>query len=228
MLAIAIKPRSHCWFHVRAHHALVVWLIAVTVVGCASSEWIKVRDTPRNPLAGSLDLLAPGGPKPTERTMQLLRRYDLEKDLDGDRAILLARLEEIQRREPYPEHEYAIAEVAYITAKQAETMHPDRALEFYGTALIHAYRYLFECVDKRGWCLEPAQSDVASNEQNGLRNSSTRLTSIRTTRSSAACRICTTNLSKACCGWYGRRASCGPECRVRSKRRTIRARLRSC
>ena len=45
-----------------------------------------------------------------------------------------------------------------------------RALEFYGTALIHAYRYLFECVDKRGWSTEPAQSDVASNEHNGLRN----------------------------------------------------------
>ena len=42
-----------------------------------------MRDTPWNPLATSLDLLAPGGPKPTERTMQLLRRYDLEKELDG-------------------------------------------------------------------------------------------------------------------------------------------------
>jgi hypothetical protein len=105
---------------------------------------VKVRDTPRNPLAGSLDLLAPGGPKPTERTMQLLRRYDLAQDLDGDRATLLARLEDLQRREPNPEHEYAMAEIAYITAKQAETMHRDRALEFYGTALIHAYRYLFE------------------------------------------------------------------------------------
>jgi hypothetical protein len=129
----------------RSGYALALCAAVLVAGGCASSsEWVKVRDTPRNPLAGSLDLLAPGGPKPTDRTMQLLRRYDLAQDLDGDRAILLARLEDIQRREPSREHEYAMAEVAYITAKQAEKLHRGRALEFYGTALIHAYRYLFE------------------------------------------------------------------------------------
>jgi pimeloyl-ACP methyl ester carboxylesterase len=120
-------------------------LAIVLACGCASSsEWVKVRDTPRNPLAGTLDLLSPHGPKPTERTMQLLRRYDLAGDLHGDRAALLARLEDIQRREPDREHEYAMAEVAYITATQAEKLHGRRALQFYGTALIHAYRYLFD------------------------------------------------------------------------------------
>jgi pimeloyl-ACP methyl ester carboxylesterase len=118
-------------------------LTSASVAGCASAEWVKVRDTPRNPLAGTLDLLSPGGPKPTERTQQLIRRYNLTDELDGDRAALLARLAEIQRREPNREHEYAMAEIAYITAKQSEQLRRDRALEFYGTALIHAYRYLF-------------------------------------------------------------------------------------
>jgi pimeloyl-ACP methyl ester carboxylesterase len=118
------------------------------IVGCATStEWVKVRDTPKNPLAGTLDLLSPGGPKPTPRTMQLLRRYDLAGELKGDRASLLARLEDLQRREPNREHEYAMAEIAYITASQAEKLHKARALEFYGTALIHAYRYLFDYDD---------------------------------------------------------------------------------
>ena len=124
---------------------LYICFALVSLVGCAtSSEWVQVRDTPRNPLAGTLDLLSPGGPKPTARTMQLLRRYDLANDLNGDEAALLARLEDIQRREPNCEHEYAMAEVAYITAKRAETLNRGRALEFYGTALVHAYRYLFE------------------------------------------------------------------------------------
>src|SRR5688572_33368138 len=80
--------------------SLAVAAAAATLLGCAgSSEWVKVRDTPRNPLAGTLDLLSPGGPKPTPRTMQLLRRYDLADQLKGDEAALLARLEEIQRRE---------------------------------------------------------------------------------------------------------------------------------
>jgi triacylglycerol esterase/lipase EstA (alpha/beta hydrolase family) len=128
----------------RIARALVLSIAVVAVSGCASSQWVQVRDTPRNPLAGTLDLVSPGGPKPTPRTMQLLRRYDLAGELTGDEAALLARLEDIQRREPNREHEYAMAEVAYITAKRAETLNRDRALEFYGTALVHAYQYLFE------------------------------------------------------------------------------------
>ncbi len=128
----------------RTGRALKLCIAVLAVSGCASSQWVQVRDTPRNPLAGTLDLLSPGGPKPTARTMQFLRRYDLAGELNGDEAALLARLEDIQRREPNREHEYAMAEVAYITAKRAETLNRDRALEFYGTSLVHAYQYLFE------------------------------------------------------------------------------------
>jgi pimeloyl-ACP methyl ester carboxylesterase len=125
--------------------ALLIGVGLTLTVGCATgAEWVKVRDTPRNPLAGTLDLVSRSGPKPTDRTMQLLRRYDLESDLKGDRAALLARLEDFQRRDPDREHEYAMAEIAYITATQAEKLHRQKALQFYGTALIHAYRYLFE------------------------------------------------------------------------------------
>lgn len=131
--------------HVRVIVVAITLTAATLFFGCASnSEWVKVRDTPRNPLVGTLNLLSPKGPRPTERTQQLLRRYDLEEDFNGDRAALLARLEDIQRREPNREHEYAMAEIAYITAKQAENIHRQRALQFYGTALIHAYRYLFD------------------------------------------------------------------------------------
>lgn len=120
--------------------------------GCASSEWVKVRDTPRNPLASSLDLVSRQGPKPTKRTMQLLRRYNLADQWDGDRKQLLAQLEEIQQREPEREHEYAMAELAYITAREAENLpemfHRGRALEFYGSSLVHAYRYFFDYRDE--------------------------------------------------------------------------------
>jgi pimeloyl-ACP methyl ester carboxylesterase len=145
MVAFKDERAANPSFSLRCGCALALCAAALAIGGCGtSSQWVRVRDTPRNPLAGSLDLLAPGGPKPTERTMQLLRRYDLAQDLGGDRATLLARLEDIQRREPSGEHEYAMAEIAYITASQAEKTHGGRALEFYGTALTHAYRYLFE------------------------------------------------------------------------------------
>ncbi len=126
------------------HHALLICLVAASVAGCALNEWVKVRDTPHNPLAGTLDLLSPAGPKPTQRTRQLVHRYNLDDQLGGDRAGLLVRLEEIQRREPNRENEYAMAEIAYVTAAQSEKTNRERAIEFYGTALIHAYRYLFD------------------------------------------------------------------------------------
>jgi pimeloyl-ACP methyl ester carboxylesterase len=137
----------------RARQTASTLLCAVSLLiaaGCATGEWVKVRDTPRNPLAGTLDLVSPRGPQPTERTMQLLRRYDLEGDLNGDRAALMSRLEDIQKREPNREHEYAMAEIAYITAKQSEKLNRKRATQFYGTSLIHAYRYLFEHEAERG------------------------------------------------------------------------------
>lgn len=154
--------RSHAADRPLARRAVAAQLLACLMlactIGCATSaEWVKVRDTPRNPLAGTLDLVSRNGPKPTERTLQLLRRYDLESELKGDRAALLARLEDFQRREPDREHEYAMAEIAYITATQSEKLHRQKALQFYGTALIHAYRYLFESeVDQAGRSLSLA------------------------------------------------------------------------
>jgi pimeloyl-ACP methyl ester carboxylesterase len=80
--------------------------------------------------------------------MQLLRRYDLADKWGADRKQLFAELEKIQLAEPNRENEYALAELAYIAAKESESMpemfHRGRAIEFYGTSLVHAYRYLFD------------------------------------------------------------------------------------
>ena len=125
--------------------ALLLTLVFTAQLGCATSNpWVSVRDTPKNPLAAPLGLLSPGGPRPTPRTRQLLRRFSLLDALDGDRAALLYQLEVLHQQEPDPEHEYAIAELAYLAAKRAEPFDRDEALELYSTALIHSYRYLFD------------------------------------------------------------------------------------
>jgi pimeloyl-ACP methyl ester carboxylesterase len=124
---------------------LLVMVVLSAAVGCASSpQWVALRDTPRNPLAGPLQLVARSGPKPTPRTEQLLRRYDLRDDLRGSRTEVLTQLSDLHSREPNREHEYALAELAYIAAKHAEPTDRSRALQFYSTSLIHAYRYLFD------------------------------------------------------------------------------------
>ena len=81
----------HAPISILRHAAVLPVCIGVVLtIGCiAGPQWVKVRDTPRNPLAGSLDLLSRNGPKPTDRTMQLLRRYDLHDELSGDRAMLI-------------------------------------------------------------------------------------------------------------------------------------------
>jgi hypothetical protein len=68
-------PRGAC-HAARLGSVLALW-IAATLCGCASTNWVKLREAPRTPLVERLNLVARGGPKPTDRTMQFLRRYDL-------------------------------------------------------------------------------------------------------------------------------------------------------
>ena len=127
---------------------LAVWIPLALIVGgapgCSTTRWVSLRSSPRNPLSDTLGLVTRQGPKPTPRTVQLLRRYDLEKK-QGDREALLARLNEINRLEPNRENIYALAELAYVGAKRADAaMNQDEALELYGTAVVYSYQYLFD------------------------------------------------------------------------------------
>ena len=123
---------------------LVCLLGCVFLSGCASAKWVELRKTPRNPLSAQLSLLSRGGPKPTERTLQLLRRYDLESQLEADRPALLAKLSTINHQEPNREILYAMAELAYIAAKTTDSDKQGKSLELYGTAVMRSYEYLFD------------------------------------------------------------------------------------
>jgi pimeloyl-ACP methyl ester carboxylesterase len=124
--------------------AILALALIAAISGCASQHWVTLRATPKNPLTESLRLLAPGGPRPTARTMQLLRRHDLTSHLSGNRQELLAKLQAILAKEPSAEIVYAIAEIAYLGGKQAEPLDQDAALDLYGTSVMHAYLYLFD------------------------------------------------------------------------------------
>ena len=132
------RGRARAWLLVTAG------LLVLLVSGCASSRWIKLRSTPRNPLAAPLQLVSFGGPKPTPRTMQLLRRYDLVDDLSGDRRDLLSKLNQILVNDPKADTVYAVAELAYLGAQRAELRSKQAALDLYGASVMHAYLYLFD------------------------------------------------------------------------------------
>jgi pimeloyl-ACP methyl ester carboxylesterase len=123
----------------------MVWLIfaiSVSQLGCTSNDYIRMRRAPRNPLANSLNLLSPFGPKPTDRTEQVVRKYDLQS---RDRNEVLDGLREEIQVDPHPEKLYAMAEVAYIAGCKANSMGKRaRALDLYADTVAHAYWYLFD------------------------------------------------------------------------------------
>jgi pimeloyl-ACP methyl ester carboxylesterase len=113
--------------------------------GWTGSDAVTVRTVPKNPLDGPLNLLSKGGPQPTPRTMQLLRRYDLSGRLDGSIPKLMEEFEAATAEEPDTDHIYALAELAYIGAKRAEhDGHTGDAMHLYGASVAQAYGYLFD------------------------------------------------------------------------------------
>jgi len=119
-------------------------LAGLLAAGCAASKGVSLRAVPRNPLAEQLKLGSRSGPEPSARTVQVLRVWNLEDQLDGDVRDLLAQLQVITRREPSAERVYAIAELAYLGGKRLEKMDSAAALDLFGSAVLYSYRFLFD------------------------------------------------------------------------------------
>lgn len=126
-----------------------LWVCALVIcaaVGpaCSSSQYVKIRSSPKNALTETLQLASWYGPQPSERTLLTLRKYDLEEQLDGDPQELLAKFQQCIEREPSPEKLHAYAELSYLAAKRTEKRDPAQALDFYGASVAYSYIYLFD------------------------------------------------------------------------------------
>ena len=123
-----------------------LWLmmLAVALGGCSSTRWVTLRSAPQNPLGDQLQLTAYGGPRPSARTMQLLRVYNLAEAVDGQPRVLLERLQGIIDRDPSADKVYALAELAYLGAKKVQSANVGEARDLYAAAVLHAYNYLFD------------------------------------------------------------------------------------
>ena len=132
----------------RANSPRVVLIVLLSVLslagGCASSKWVTLRSAPQNALVDELKLTASGGPRPTKRTMQLLRLYNLDAEWHDEPRPLLEKLQAILDREPSPDKVYALAELAYIGAQRKQHRDESQARDLYGAAVLHAYRYMFD------------------------------------------------------------------------------------
>ena len=124
--------------------AFIFCLAAAVLTGCASPQWVTLRSIPRNPLGDELQLTSRSGPQPTPRTMQLLRVYNLTDALQGDPRQLLENLHRIAEKEPSADKVYAMAELAYLSARRIESKDKAQALDLYGATVLHAYAFLFD------------------------------------------------------------------------------------
>lgn len=122
----------------------VALAIAVGGAGCRTPQYAKLRSVPRNPLNEQLQLAAWAGPKPSDRSTQVLRRFDAAKELKEDPQVALDRLRETLEREPSAEVLYTIAELSYLVGKKHEKSDEKAALDAYEMAVGHAYLYLFD------------------------------------------------------------------------------------
>ncbi len=140
----ALKPaRARCALSRGVVLLLVV--LAFLPAGCAAVRYVEVRNVPRSPLVDRLKLTSYQGPQPTDRTMQILRQYDLLQDLkDTDPRLVVNKLQAIADRAPSTEKLYSLAELNYLGAKKIEPRDQGAALDMYGAAAANAYLYLFD------------------------------------------------------------------------------------
>ena len=120
---------------------LFVALILTT--GCSSNR-VSLRPVPVNPLAESLQLASYSGPRPSERTEQLLRIHNLTYEPKLDPRPLIKQLQAYNESDPEVERVYAMAELAYLGGMQAQRVDNKIALDLYGTSVLYAYQYLFD------------------------------------------------------------------------------------
>jgi hypothetical protein len=117
--------------------------MAGALSGCATTDYVKVRSVPNNPLTQQLQLDY-RKIKATDRTLQILRQNDLSDELNGPPDKLLANLQEVIELDPTAEKLYSVSELSYRAGKRVEARDPKAALDFYGASVAYAYLYLFD------------------------------------------------------------------------------------
>jgi hypothetical protein len=117
-------------------------VVLSTVLGW--SEPISVQPSRGDRLHASFQKSLAGLDRPSERTLDTLKRYDVErryrKDVDG----ALATLEKVARSNPDPDLVYALAELSWVEGKRLDRWRKAAAIDRYVDAVAYAYDFLFD------------------------------------------------------------------------------------
>ncbi len=82
--------------------------------------------------------------RPSERTLETLRRFDLERDYRKDVNTALLRLAKYAQRRPEAELVYALAELSWIEAKRLDHRRKPQAIDRFLDASAYAHDFLLD------------------------------------------------------------------------------------
>jgi pimeloyl-ACP methyl ester carboxylesterase len=124
---------------------VLVLAAALLAGGCAQQRYIRLREREQPFATGPLGLLVRKEPKPTPRTLQLLRRYDLVALQEKSPEATLARLAQELEVDPSPDKICSYAELSFLDGQRQEARgKPKDALDSYGATVAHAYWFLLD------------------------------------------------------------------------------------
>ncbi len=131
---------------------LAQWTILAAALLCWS-DTITIQPSKGDRSSGLQRSIA-GLDKPSDRTLETLRRFDLDKEYRHDVNAALQHLEKYAQRRAEPELVYALAELSWIEGKRLDRWRKPQAIDRFLDAAAYAHDYLFgkepELADGRG------------------------------------------------------------------------------
>jgi pimeloyl-ACP methyl ester carboxylesterase len=126
-------------------------ILAAALLG--ASDTITIQPS-RGGSSSGLQRSIAGLDRPSDRTLETLRRFDLDKEYRHDVSSALQHLEKYAQRRAEPELVYALAELSWIEGKRLDRWRKPQAIDRFLDAAAYAHDYLFgtepELADGRG------------------------------------------------------------------------------
>ena len=133
-------------------------LAQLTILVSALLGWSDITIQPsRGDRSSGLQRSVAGLDRPSDRTLETLRRYDLDKEYRRDVNAALQHLEKYAQHRAEPELVYALAELSWIEGKRLDRWRKPQAIDRFLDAAAYAHDYLFD--NDPSWPTAAGRSD---------------------------------------------------------------------
>jgi pimeloyl-ACP methyl ester carboxylesterase len=150
----------------------LIWLLVILLVPLLGCREITVHPAQEFHLLDASKASLSTGSTLSPRTMQTLRRLDLDASYSENPRECFQRLQEQTERDPQPDSIFALAELSYSLAEQARRAAEPDACHFYYLCAGYAYHYLFANLagaSAGAFCFaDPSAHDFGRDDTGGL------------------------------------------------------------